>query len=81
MAVLQETLDAIPALYQEVNLVSVDSVLPAFLAETKIGQIPLFEWVFVLVGMPAIYLLTRPLDSLLSPLPTVYGIAFAVSRL
>ena len=62
------TLDAIPALYEEVNLVSVDTALPAFLTETKIAQIPLFVWLFVLVGMPAIYLLTGLVDRLLSPL-------------
>ena len=62
------TLDAIPALYEEVNLVSVDTALPAFLTETKIAKIPLFVWLFVLVGMPAIYLLTGLVDKLLSPL-------------
>ena len=64
----KETLDAIPGLYEEVSLVSVDNVLPAFLAERKIAQIPLFQWLFVLVGMPAIYVLTGLLDSLISPL-------------
>ena len=45
-----------------------DNALPAFLTERKIAQIPLFQWLFVLVGMPAIYLLTGLLDSLISPL-------------
>ena len=64
----KETLDAIPGLYQEVSLVSVDNVLPAILTERKIAQIPLFQWLFVLVGIPAIYVLTGLLDSLISPL-------------
>jgi MscS family membrane protein len=64
----KETLDAIPALDEEVNLVSVKSALPEFLVERKLFQIPLFEWTFVLVGMPLIYLLTGLLDRLLSPL-------------
>jgi MscS family membrane protein len=64
----KETLVGIPALYEEVNLVSVDNVLPAFVTERKIAQIPLFQWLFVLVGMPAIYVLTGLLDRLISPL-------------
>lgn len=63
-----ETLDAIPELYQEVSLVSVDKVLPSFLKERKIAQIPLFEWLVVLVGMPIIYGLTALLDRLITPL-------------
>jgi len=64
----KETLVGIPALYDEVNLVSVDNVLPAFVTEHKIAQIPLFQWLFVLIGMPAIYVLTGLLDRLISPL-------------
>ena len=64
----KETLDAIPALYEEVNLVPVQKAVPAFLTERKFLQIPLFEWIFVLVGMPVIYLLTGLVDKLLSPL-------------
>jgi len=64
----KETLDAIPALYEGANLVLVENALPAFLTEHKIGRIPLFEWLFVFVGMPAIYLLTGLLDLLISPL-------------
>ena len=61
----KETVDAIPALYQEVNHVSVEEFLPAFLTEWKIAQITLFQWLAVLVGMPLIYLLTGLLDRLL----------------
>jgi MscS family membrane protein len=64
----KETLAGIPELYDEVNLVSVDNVLPAFVTERKIAQIPLFQWLFVLVGMPVIYVLTGLLDRLISPL-------------
>jgi MscS family membrane protein len=64
----KETLAGIPELYDEVNLVSVDNVLPAFVTERKIAQIPLFQWLFVLIGMPAIYVLTGLLDRLISPL-------------
>jgi MscS family membrane protein len=64
----KETLDAVPELYEEVNLVSVDKVLPSFLTERKIGPIPLFQWLFIFVGMPGIYALTGLLDRLVSPL-------------
>jgi MscS family membrane protein len=63
-----ETLDVIPALYEEANLVSVENTLPAFLVKQTIVQIPLFQWAFVLVGMPVIYLLTGLVDRLVSPL-------------
>ncbi len=53
-----KTLDAIPDLYQEVNLVSVDEVLPEFLVNTRIVDIALFEWLAVFVGVPLFYFLT-----------------------
>jgi MscS family membrane protein len=62
----EETLDAIPELYEEMNLVPVEDWLPVFLTERKIVQIPLFEWLAVLVGMPLVYILTGLLDWLLS---------------
>jgi len=64
----KETLDAIPALYDQVNLVSVEDTLPAFLTQHKIAQIPLFQWLAVFVGMPLVYVLTGLLDRLVSPL-------------
>jgi len=64
----KETLNAIPELYEEVNRVSVEKALPEFLTQHRIAQIPLFEWIFVLVGMPVVYLLAGLLDKLVSPL-------------
>jgi len=63
----KETLDAIPELYEEVSLVSVDKVIPSFLTEHKIGQVSLFFVLFVFVGIPGIYALTGVLDRLVSP--------------
>ena len=63
----KDTLDAIPALYEEVNHVSVEDIVPAFLTEHKIAQIPLVQWLLVLLGMPFVYVLTGLLDRLLSP--------------
>jgi len=64
----KETLNEIPKLYKEVSLVSVEHALPAFLTERKIAGVPLFQWLFALVGMPLIYLLTSLLDKLITPL-------------
>jgi MscS family membrane protein len=64
----QETLKAIPALYDEVNLVPVDDWLPTFLTQRKIVQIPLFEWLAVLVGMPLVYFSIGLMDRIVSPL-------------
>ncbi len=63
----RETLDNVPALYEEINLVSAEGILPKFLTEPKIAQIPLFHWLFAFVGMPLIYVLAGRLDGLASP--------------
>jgi MscS family membrane protein len=63
-----KTLAAIPDLYEEINAVSVDNVLPDFLVNTRFAGIPLFEWLAVFVGMPLFYFLTVLLNRLLSPL-------------
>ena len=54
----RKTLDAIPQVFQEITTPPVEKLLPAFLVETRIADIPLFEWLAVLVGMPFLYLLT-----------------------
>jgi MscS family membrane protein len=64
----RETLDRIPALYEEVTVKSIDSVLPSFLVDTEIGGIALFEWVGVLLGLPAAYFFTVLLNRILTPL-------------
>ena len=40
--------------------------------EPKIAEIPLFEWLFALVGMPVVYVLTGLLDRLTQPLGRPY---------
>jgi MscS family membrane protein len=62
------TLDAIPDLYAEINVVSVENVLPDLLVNTRFARIPLYEWLAVFVGMPLLYFLTVLLNRLLSPL-------------
>jgi MscS family membrane protein len=64
----RKTLDAIPNLYEEVNVQPVENVLPDFLTETKIANIPLFEWLAIFVALPLLYLVTGLLSRLLSHL-------------
>jgi MscS family membrane protein len=60
------TLDAIPDLYDEVNAVPVENVIPQFLGEMRIARIPLYEWLAVFVGLPLAYWLTVLLNRLVS---------------
>ncbi len=64
----KQTLKDVPELYKDLNLVSVDHAFPAFFTQHKIAGIPLFHWIFALIGIPAIYALTSLLDKLISPL-------------
>lgn len=63
-----KTLDSIPDLYEEINVVPVDSVLPAVLVNARFAGIALFEWLGVLVGMPLFYFLTVLLNHFLKRL-------------
>jgi MscS family membrane protein len=64
----RETLNAIPDLYKQVNVVSVDDVLPDFLVTTRFVGIPLFEWLAVFVAVPLLYYFTILLNRFLSRL-------------
>jgi MscS family membrane protein len=61
-------LDSVPDLYEEINVVSVDSVLPIFLVNTRFAGIALFEWLAVFVGIPLFYAFAALLNRLLSSL-------------
>ena len=63
-----ETLDSIPDLYDQINVVSADNVVPEFVADTRFAGIPLFEWLAVFVGIPLFYALAALLSRLLSSL-------------
>jgi MscS family membrane protein len=60
----RKTLDAIPEVYAETDLVPVDRFLPAFLTRPRIGGIRLFEWL-ALGLLPIGYRLTGLLSRLL----------------
>src|ERR1700739_472747 len=66
-------LNSIQNLYDEVNTVPIENILPKFLTETRIGPFPLFQVLAVLVGMPLFYLFASLLSRLLSRLAGLLG--------
>lgn len=62
-----DTLDSIPDLYEEVNVISVEKILPAFLVNNRFFDIALFEW-FAVAGIPLFFFLTELLNRLSGPL-------------
>ena len=61
-----KTLESIPEVYEEIDVVSVEDVLPGFLVTTRILGIQLFEWVALFLGLPLLYFFTALLNRLLS---------------
>ena len=64
----RKTLEAIPDVYDEVDLVAVDRFLPDFLTRPRIAGIRLFAWLVLLLVVPVGYHLTGLLGRLLRPL-------------
>jgi MscS family membrane protein len=62
-----KTLDSIPNLYEEIDVVPVDEVLPRFLV-TRIVGVQLFEWLTIFLGLPLLYIVTTLVNRLLSSL-------------
>lgn len=62
-----KTLEAIPDVYGELEVVSANDVLPGFLVNTRIAGIQLFELLALLVGLPLLYVLAALLNRLISP--------------
>ena len=60
----KKTLTRIPEVYAELNTAEV--LLPEFLVNTRLLNVPLFQWLAVFIGMPLLYLLTGLLNRLLS---------------
>ena len=61
----QKTLNSIPSAFQQLNTPPVEAFLPRFLVETRVGTIPLFQWLAIFVGLPFLYFLTGLLGRLL----------------
>ena len=62
------TLQAIPDVYGEIDLVTVDGYLPEFLARPRIGGIRVLDWLVLIAGVPLGYRLLGLLGPLLAPL-------------
>lgn len=58
----RKTLDSIPTVFQEVSGSALEKFLPAFLVTSTIASIPLFEWLALFVGVPALYIMTGLLE-------------------
>jgi MscS family membrane protein len=63
-----DTLDAIPSLYEQIARTRANALLPRFLFDRRVGGVPLFEWLAVLLSLPVLYLATVLLNRALTPL-------------
>ena len=70
-----KTLHSIPDVYAELNSTPIEKYLPNFLL-TRVGHVPLFQWLALFVGLPTVYLLTRLLDALLRLSLAIFGRQF-----
>ncbi len=63
-----KTLDAIPALYEQVTRRRADAAVPGVLFDTHLGGVRLLDWLAVLLGLPVLYFATTLLNRALRPL-------------
>jgi MscS family membrane protein len=68
----RKTLSSIPAAYAEIDLVVVDRYVPDILSKPRIGGVRLFEWLVLLLVLPAGYRLLGSLDWVFRPLMRVW---------
>ena len=64
----RETLSAIPDVYNEIDLITVDGILPPFLAQPRVGGIRIVDWILLIAGIPLLYKLLGLLGPLFNPL-------------
>jgi len=60
-----QTLRVVPHLFSEVNTIPEETILPHFLADTKMAGVPLADWIALIAGLPLLYLLTGWLNPFL----------------
>src|SRR5262249_43007882 len=58
----RRTLDAIPDVYEEVDMVRVDRHLPVFLKKAEFGGVRLFAWLALFVLLPILYWILGGVD-------------------
>ncbi len=63
----RKTLEVIPEVYEDVDLVPVDRFLPTFLTKPRIAGIRVFEWLVLVLILPIFYRLTGLLGRLVRP--------------
>ena len=77
-----KTLDAVPAIYNEITLGMGDGAVPRFLTRTRVGGVPVFGWIVILFGLPVFYLVTVVLNRVLTPVVgRMWRVFFPESRL
>jgi len=62
------TLQAIPRVYEEIDLVTLDGFLPPALTGPRIFGVRIFDWLILFIGIPLLYRLLGLLGRLLGPL-------------
>ena len=62
------TLEAIPAVHDEIVNNLQNAILPEFLVSSRFAGIRLMDWLAVLLGLPLLYFATFPLNRVLTPL-------------
>jgi MscS family membrane protein len=75
----RKTLESIPDVYDEIDVVSIDRYVPGLLGKPKILGVRLFEWLVLLFLVPLVYkafgVLNRPLRPVLALWHRRYGVA------
>jgi len=69
--VSRTTLQAIPEVYDEIDLVTIDGYLPGFLAKPRILGIRVFDWLALIVGIPLLYRMLGWVSLVLAPLVAI----------
>jgi MscS family membrane protein len=62
----RQTLPSIPDVFQELTTPPLEQFLPEFMVSIRLGEIPLFEWLALFIGMPLLYVATGLLSRALS---------------
>jgi MscS family membrane protein len=68
-----ETLQQIPAVYEQIQASRAARWLPRFLTERRASGVRLYEWLAVLIGLPLFYIVTALLNRALMPLIRLLG--------